>query len=125
MEWMYAYMAGIAPAPAGPGFGCFLLRPHLDPTGKITQVLGSHESPYGEIRSEWEVDARGRTLTYVAVVPANSGATLRLPTASADTVREGHTPLARVDGVRFLGHAAGSAAYHLPSGQYRLTAELR
>lgn len=33
-------------------------------------------------------------------MPANSGATLRLPAASADTVREGRTPLGRVPGVR-------------------------
>jgi alpha-L-rhamnosidase len=48
MEWMYAYVAGIAPAPAGPGFRRFPLRPHLDLTGKSTQVSGGHESPYGE-----------------------------------------------------------------------------
>ncbi|MFF9042277.1 alpha-L-rhamnosidase C-terminal domain-containing protein [Streptomyces sp. NPDC014892] len=91
-----------------PGLRRFLLRPqHLDPTGKITRVSGSIESPYGEIRTKWEVDARGRTLAYAAVVPANSEATLRLPTASADTVREGHTPLVRVDGVRFLGRQIG------------------
>ena len=58
-------------------------------------------------------------------MPANSEATLRLPAASADAVREGRTPLARVDGVRLLGHAAGVASYHLPSGCYRLTADLR
>ncbi|MBZ3906063.1 alpha-L-rhamnosidase [Streptomyces griseiscabiei] len=125
MEWMYAYMAGIAPDPAGPGFQRFLLRPHLDPTGRITRVSGTYVSPYGEIRSAWETDSGGRTLAYEAVVPANSEATLRLPAASADAVREGRTPLARVDGVRFLGHADGVASYRLPSGRYRLTADLR
>ncbi|MET7474828.1 family 78 glycoside hydrolase catalytic domain [Streptomyces sp. NPDC005648] len=125
MEWMYAYMAGIARDPARPGFKHFLLQPHLDPTGKITHVAGSHESPYGEIRSEWRVTDGGASLTYEADVPANSEATLRIPANSPDSVREGRTPLARVDGVRYLGHADGIASYLLPSGSYRLTSGLR
>ncbi|MEW2402581.1 family 78 glycoside hydrolase catalytic domain [Streptomyces sp. NPDC046862] len=124
-EWMYAYMAGIARDPDHPGFKHFLLQPHMDPTGRITRVSGAHESPYGEIRSEWTVDDAGRTLLYEAAVPANSEATLRLPSASDDSVREGRTPLARVDGVRFLGRTEGVSSYRLPSGRYRLTARLR
>lgn len=125
MEWMYAYMAGIARDPDSPGFKRFLLQPHIDPTGRITRVSGAYESPYGEIRSEWSVDDEGRTLVYDAVVPANSEATLRLPAASADAVHEGRTPLARVAGVRFLGHADGVASYRLPSGRYRVTCRLQ
>jgi alpha-L-rhamnosidase len=125
MEWMYAYMAGIARDPDSPGFKHFLLQPHLDPTGRITHVVGAHESPYGEIRSEWQVDDKATTLTYDALVPANSEATLRLPALAPDSVREGREPLARVAGVRFLGHTDGVASYHLPSGAYRLTSRLR
>ncbi|MFC8202053.1 family 78 glycoside hydrolase catalytic domain [Streptomyces sp. NPDC057298] len=125
MEWMYAYMAGIARDPDSPGFKHFVLQPHVDPTGRITQVSGSHESPYGEIRSEWKVEDGGRSLVYDAIVPANSVATLRLSAVSADAVREGRTPLARVDGVRLLGHKDGAVSYRLPSGRYHLTARLR
>ncbi|WP_411977848.1 family 78 glycoside hydrolase catalytic domain [Streptomyces phaeochromogenes] len=125
MEWMYACMAGIARDPDNPGFKHFVLQPRVDPTGRITQVSGSHESPYGEIRSEWKVEDGGRALVYDAVVPANSEATLRLSAVSADAVREGRTPLARVDGVRLLDHKNGVASYRLPSGRYHLTARLR
>jgi alpha-L-rhamnosidase len=125
MEWMYAYMAGIARDPDSPGFKHFVLHPHVDPTGRITQVSGSHESPYGEIRSEWKMEDGGGSLVYDALVPANSEATLRLSAVSADAVREGRTPLARADGVRLLGHKDGVASYSLPSGRYHLTARLR
>ncbi|WP_241266617.1 alpha-L-rhamnosidase [Streptomyces scabichelini] len=125
MEWMYAYMAGIARDPDSPGFQHFLLQPHIDPTGRIKHVVGTHESPYGEIKSEWRVTDGGRTLVYEAVVPMSSGATLRLPAVSAGAVREGRTPLAQVEGVRLLGHADGIASYLLPSGRYRLTSTLR
>ncbi|WP_128436018.1 hypothetical protein [Streptomyces cyaneus] len=52
-------------------------------------------------------------------------ATLRLPAVWADSVREGRTPPARVDGVRFVGMRTAAAAYRLPSGSYRLTSRLR
>ncbi|XUL86209.1 family 78 glycoside hydrolase catalytic domain [Streptomyces galilaeus] len=119
MEWMYESMAGIAKDPAHPGFRHFFLRPHLDPTGRITRVTGSHISPYGEIVSEWSV--REGELTYRAVVPANSTATMRLPTADPATVREHGTPLAEAEGVQFLGFADGTASFELPSGSYELT----
>jgi alpha-L-rhamnosidase len=122
MEWMYESMAGIAKDPAHPGFRHFFLRPHLDPTGKITRVTGSHLSPYGEIVSAWT--ARDRALDYRATVPANSTATLRIPTSDPDTVREGRTPLSRVEGVEFQGFADGIASYRLPSGRYELTSAL-
>ncbi|MEU6355402.1 family 78 glycoside hydrolase catalytic domain, partial [Streptomyces sp. NPDC047072] len=125
MEWMYAHMAGIARDPASPGFKHFVLRPHLDPTGRITHVAAAYESPYGRIKSEWSVDDGGTTLSYDVQVPANSEATLRVPAVSADSVHEGRAPLDRVDGVRFLGHADGVASYRLPSGSYRLTSRLR
>ncbi|MGI5380129.1 family 78 glycoside hydrolase catalytic domain [Streptomyces sp. CA-251387] len=122
MEWMYEGMAGIAKDPAHPGFRHFFLRPHLDATGKVTRVAGSHLSPYGEIVSEWKAD--GRKLTYRAAVPANTTATLRIPTTDPSTVREGRTPLSRVDGVEYLGFTEGTASYRLPSGRYEVTSAL-
>ncbi|MFF4628708.1 family 78 glycoside hydrolase catalytic domain [Streptomyces griseorubiginosus] len=122
MEWMYESMAGIAKDPAHPGFKHFFLRPHFDPTGRITRVSGSHLSPYGEIVSEWAV--RDSRFTHRIAVPANSTATLRIPTADPDSVREGRTPLSRVRGVEHLGFEGGVACYELPSGRYELTSAL-
>ncbi|MFI6435776.1 family 78 glycoside hydrolase catalytic domain [Streptomyces sp. NPDC050759] len=122
MEWMYESMAGIAKDPAHPGFKHFFLRPHLDPTGRITRVSGSHRSPYGEIVSEWAVwesEFRHRV-----AVPANSTATLRIPTCDPDSVRESRTPLSRVKGVTYLGFEDGTASFELPSGRYELTSAL-
>ncbi|WP_307840938.1 family 78 glycoside hydrolase catalytic domain [Streptomyces sp. GESEQ-4] len=122
-EWMYEDMAGIAKDPAHPGFRHFFLRPHIDPTGKVTRVAGSYVSPYGEIVSEWTVT--GTTFTHRCVVPPNTTATLRVPTADPESVREGRTPLARVPGVKYLGYVDGAADYRIPSGGYRVTSALR
>ncbi|MEU9324906.1 family 78 glycoside hydrolase catalytic domain [Streptomyces canus] len=122
MEWMYESMAGIAKDPAHPGFKHFSLRPHLDPTGRITRVSGSHRSPYGEIVSEWAV--RESEFRHRVAVPANSTATLRIPTSDPDSVRESRTPLSRVKGVKYLGFEDGTASFELPSGRYELTSAL-
>ncbi|MFC8360903.1 family 78 glycoside hydrolase catalytic domain [Streptomyces griseorubiginosus] len=122
MEWMYESMAGIARDPAHPGFKHFFLRPHLDPTGRITRVSGSHLSPYGEIVSEWAV--RDSRFTHRIAVPANSTATLRIPTTDPDSVCEGRTPLSHVRGVEHLGFGGGVASYELPSGRYELSSSL-
>ncbi len=122
MEWMYASMAGIATDPDHPGFRHFFLHPHLDPTGRITQVSAAHLSPHGEIVSEWTV--RGDALVYRASVPANTSATLRIPTADPDGVREDGTPLAEAPGVTYLGFEDGTAAFRIPSGRYDLTSAL-
>ncbi|WP_329296049.1 family 78 glycoside hydrolase catalytic domain [Streptomyces pseudovenezuelae] len=122
MEWMYESMAGIAGDPAHPGFRHFFLRPHLDPTGRITRVTGSHRSPYGEIVSAWTV--RESEFTHRIAVPANSTATLRIPTSDPGSVREGGTPLSGVSGVTYLSFEDGVASYELPSGRYELTSSL-
>ncbi|MFD4552927.1 family 78 glycoside hydrolase catalytic domain [Streptomyces sp. NPDC058469] len=122
MEWMYESMAGIAKDPEHPGFKHFFLRPHIDPTGRITKVRGSHVSPYGEIVSEWT--ARDGKLAYRVIVPANSTATLRIPAADPSTVHEDKRPLAEALGVEFIGFADGIACYQLPSGSYELTSTL-
>ncbi|MGD6765300.1 family 78 glycoside hydrolase catalytic domain [Streptomyces sp. BH097] len=124
MEWMYAYMAGIATDPDHPGFRRFRLQPHLDPTGRITEVEARHLSPYGEITSTWSLSPDG-TLTYEAVVPPNTEATLALPAVSADTVREGRTPLAKTAGVRFENFTDKVATYRLSPGRYRVTSSVR
>ncbi|MEV3859392.1 family 78 glycoside hydrolase catalytic domain [Streptomyces sp. NPDC050095] len=124
MEWMYAYMAGITGDPEHPGFRRFRLQPQLDPTGAVTRVSGRHLSPYGEITSEWSL-AKDGTLTYEAVVPAGTEATLSLPAVAASAVREGRTPLAQVAGVKAVGFGGGTATFRLPSGRYRLTSTVR
>ncbi|MEU6348503.1 family 78 glycoside hydrolase catalytic domain [Streptomyces sp. NPDC047072] len=120
MEWMYESMAGIARDPAHPGFRHCFLRPHLDPTGRITRVAGSHRSPYGEIVSEWQV--RDGQLTYRATVPANSTATLCIPTTDPASVREGSEGATPLPG--FIDFTDGIASYRLPSGTYELTSSL-
>jgi alpha-L-rhamnosidase len=113
-QWMIAYSLGIQRDE--PGFRRFILQPEPDPTGSITWAEGHYDSMYGTIHSAWKVD--GRVLTYRATVPANTVATLRLPTSDAASVKEGGKLAAKATGVEFLRYEGGRAIYKLDSGTY-------
>jgi alpha-L-rhamnosidase len=116
-QWMMAYSLGIQRDE--PGFQRFILQPEPDPTGTMTSAEGYYDSMYGRIVSAWKVD--GKTLTYRATVPANTTATLYLPVAKPDAVKEGVTDAAKADGVSFVRFENGKAIYTLKSGSYQFT----
>jgi alpha-L-rhamnosidase len=117
-QWMMAYSLGIQREE--PGFQKFILQPEPDPTGGITSAEGHYDSMYGRIASAWKVE--GKTLTFRATVPANTTATLYLPTSDPASVRESGKPAGEVRGVALVKYEDGKAVYTLKSGAYDFTA---
>ncbi|WP_251028568.1 family 78 glycoside hydrolase catalytic domain [Bacillus sp. ISL-18] len=115
-EWMYDEMAGISNDPDHPGFKHTILQPTIDNDKRITWAKGSFDSVYGKIKSEWEV--KNGTLTYYATVPANTTATLYIPTNNVSTVKESGQLIAKAKGVKFIEFKDGKAVYELESGSY-------
>lgn len=74
VEWMYRYMAGINIEESHPGFKEFIIKPYVDDS--FTWVKASYQSPYGLIRSEWEIV--GDEVHYDIEVPFDTTATLIL-----------------------------------------------
>jgi len=120
---MMAYSLGIKRDDASPGFKHFILRPEPDTTGQMTWARGHYDSMYGRIDSSWKVD--GQKLNYQATVPANTTATLFLPAASADDIKEGGKSAVRSSGVRLIKFENGKAVYELSSGEYAFTAVMK
>ena len=118
-QWMMSQSLGIERDE--PGFQRFILQPEPDPTGVMTSAEGYYDSMYGRISSAWMVD--GTLLTYRATVPANSTATLYLPTASAESVKEGAKDVRGANGIAFVKYENGKAVYTLKSGRYTFTAK--
>lgn len=117
-QWMMAYSLGIQRDE--PGFQKFVLQPEPDPTGGMTSAEGYYDSMHGRIASAWKVS--GNMLSYKATVPANTTATLYLPTSSEKSVREGGKDAAQAKGVRFVKYEGGKAVYMLLSGGYEFSA---
>jgi alpha-L-rhamnosidase len=116
-QWMLAHSLGIERDE--PGFRTFILQPEPDPTGVMTSAEGYYDSMYGRITSAWKVE--GTTLTYRATVPANTTATLYLPTSSAESVKEGGKDARGATGITFVKFENGKAVYTLKSGSYSFT----
>lgn len=111
-QWMYEYQLGIT-SEGGKGYRDFVLQPV--PGGEFTSVEGSFESSYGEIESAWEAEG-GEMTSYATTVPANTTATLYLPT---DTDVSGFQA---VPGVSFVGmterNGLDVAQFELGAGGY-------
>ena len=116
-QWMIAWSLGIQRDE--PGFQKFILRPEPDPTGIMTSAEGYYDSMYGRIASAWKVE--GRTFTYRATVPANTTATLYLPSGAPTTVKESGKSAVASKGVAFVEYKNGRAVDSLKSGAYEFT----
>jgi alpha-L-rhamnosidase len=118
--WLYRTVLGIRPAPDGPGFSRIMLQP--EPVAGLTWACGHFDSRHGRIRSDWRI-AEG-TFHLEIEIPANTSATVSVPSADAASVRESDTTAASAPGVRFLRHDSGRAVFTVGSGTYHFTAPL-
>jgi len=74
-NFLFSGIAGIRPVWDVPGYKHFLLKPMYG--GKLTHASATFESPYGTIRSSWEMAGQG--VSYRFEIPANTTATVMLP----------------------------------------------
>ncbi|HWR99448.1 MAG TPA: family 78 glycoside hydrolase catalytic domain, partial [Prolixibacteraceae bacterium] len=79
-EWLYHHVAGMDIDPENPGYKHILLSPH--PGGGLTNADATYNSIYGKVRSAWKLN--GKEFVYEVTVPANTTATVTLPSAKAD-----------------------------------------
>lgn len=114
--WFIEGLAGIQPDPNGPGYKRFIIKPGVLANKQLDWVKGRFESPYGTIRSEWQL--RDGALKLTVSVPPNTSATLYLPTADPKSVKEGGQSLGTVRGVRRLRDEAGHSVLEIQPGQY-------
>ncbi len=121
LEWMYSYMAGIAPNKKKGGFSKFILRPTPDmrkklPKGqeRITHCKSSYKTANGTIESEWTVFG-GKT-EYNFAIPEKCEAEVCLP-ASSDAVL-------LINGIEFTKETLSAKVikkrlvFVLPAGKY-------
>ena len=74
-EWLYMWLAGIAPDPAAPAWKRVILQPH--PVGELQSAGATYESPRGQIVCRWKRTAAGVEIE--AVLPPGVAGELRQP----------------------------------------------
>ena len=111
-------LAGIVPDSASPGFKKMAIRPAV--VGELTWVKAHYDSAYGRIVVNWNRD--GDRLMLDVTVPANTEATIVVPTGEPGAVTESGQPVAKSEGLRVTGQqpgqlvlAAGAGSYHFAS----------
>ncbi len=111
-DWMYRVAAGLEIG--APGYKHIRIQPH--PTDKLTYARASYESQYGTIASGWE--KQGETLTVGAAIPPNTTATIFLPDARLEEVREGGQRL-HESGLFKARQEGNNVVLEVGSGEYR------
>ncbi len=76
-EWLYTVVAGLNIDEEKPGFKHAIIRPRIG--GGLSFAEASHLSPYGEIKSRWEI--QGEKVILEVSIPANTTATILLDDA--------------------------------------------
>lgn len=113
-NWMYRVVAGLNGDPAQPGYKHIIVRPQ--PGGGFTYATASLVTPYGVAASGWRID-RDR-LRVTARVPANTRATVYLPGARLEHVREGGSALTSAPGVTRATQSGDTVVVEVGSGNY-------
>lgn len=112
-DWMYRVMAGLDTDE--PGYKTLRIQPR--PGGGFTQASAALQTLYGPAASRWQLD--GKNLTLDVEIPANTTATVLVPTADAATITEGGKPLASLPEIKVLGTESGYVVLRIGSGKYR------
>lgn len=114
-EWLYNYVAGIQIDPENPGYKHFFLSPH--PGGGLTNAKAVYKSMYGEIKSDWKIE--GNQMVYDVTIPANTTATITLPSASLNETLMNAVPVKSV--ATNFRQNEGNVTLKLGSGEYRFS----
>jgi len=118
--WFYQTLAGIAPDPQAVGFKHFHIRPQL--LGDIEWVRAEHESPYGTIRSAWEI--RGDQFRLKVAIPTNTRATVYVPSDRRKAAAEGPDYIHTGRHARFLRMEKDGIVFEVDSGTYEFLSHL-
>lgn len=116
---MYRVVAGLSDDPTQPGYKHIVIRPQ--PGGALTYAKATLVTPYGDAASGWKLE--GDRLTVTATVPPNTRATVYLPGARLDEVREGSSPMESALGVKQSKQSGDSVVAELGSGSYTFSYE--
>lgn len=116
-SWMINYSIGIERDEQYPGFKHFILRPEPDPTGKMKWAKGHYDSPYGRIKSSWNIS--GDSCHFYFLIPANTTATFYLPMQNNTIILLNGKPFSPSN--NYLSVEDGKIKINLPSGTFHFT----
>lgn len=114
LVWYYENLAGIRTDKNSVGFKKIIMKPSL-PAG-LQFVNASYKSAYGLIKSSWK--NRIDKFEWTISIPANTSATVHIPTNSVDEIVENGKTITSNADIKFIKMDKGTAVFEIASGTY-------
>jgi alpha-L-rhamnosidase len=111
-EWYYKSLLGINAK--APGFTRFEIKPQ--PAGDLTWAKGHYDAVVGRISSDWKIE--GTRFFLKVTVPANTTATIYVPSLPQKPVLESDQPVEKYSGLKFIEYRDGYAVFEAGGGNY-------
>ncbi len=119
--WFYRGLAGIRPDASAPGYAHFVLKPSV--VGELRWVSARQDTARGVIESVWRIE--DGQFVWDVRIPANTTATVMVPTSDPGAVTESGQPVSDAEGLRLVRAEEGRAVLEAAAGRYRFTAPLQ
>ena len=119
--WFYRGPAGIRPDADAPGYAHFVLKPAV--VGGLSWVSARQDTVRGVIESAWRIE--NGTFVWDVRIPANTSATVMLPTSTPEAVTESDKPVREAEGVTFVRSEHGRAVFEVEAGRYRFAVPVK
>lgn len=122
-DWMYRKMVGLDTYEDGVGYKHIKVMPHIG--GGFTNASASLKTYYGTVSSGWEIDTD--KILMDVTIPANTTATIYIPSTDANTITESRNALGtdiKVDGTEngYVKVNVGSGTYHFAAAKSAIAA---
>lgn len=114
MEWLFSGLGGIRQRENSFGFKHIVIHP--EPVGDIREARTTYQSPYGLIVSDWKDN--NNEFTIRVEVPANSRASVYLPSANTEYITESGIKLKDVASINFRTEGDKCTIVTIGSGTY-------
>ena len=113
-DWMYRVVAGLDTDESAPGYRLIKIKPTIG--GGLTNAAATLQTYYGKTSSAWKIE-NDKTILDIEI-PANTRATVYLPAANADKVKEGGASISSSKDVITEGASNGNVVVTIGSGTY-------
>ena len=113
-SWFYKYVLGINPDFQYPGFEKIVIKPFI--INDLDFAEGELETVKGVIKSAWH--KQGNVLTMNVSIPANTTATIYVPSETAKFVTEGNKNISKRKEFSLKGEENGYVIFEVGSGNY-------
>jgi len=117
-EYLFGGIGGIRPA--SPGFKTIRIDPAI--RDGLTWANTRFDSIQGRIATAWKLE--GKQLALEVVVPANTTATVCVPSKDTASITESGKPVEQAEGVKFLRQENDKVVFEVGSGTYKFASEI-